>query len=360
MGTRSKHVLSGYYSLCLLLLLRIGVYAQTLPEAAMYAHFIDVGQADATLLEFPTGAVLIDAGAQDPEHRSTLLKYLRNFFQRRVNLHNTLDLVLITHCHIDHDFALDSIVANFKIRNYIDNGVKTGSGKKNQLWMERNATSLGVRYRSYTFEQTTAAGCDGLTDSVISPVNTGAVHPVISLLSGRFAKKPANWKTDDFNNGNNHSLVIKVSFGRASFLFTGDLETAAIKSVLNAYSNCTVLDVDVLRVGHHGAENATTPAFLQAVTPLTAVISCGQWNFGQGPPPKNFTTFAYGHPRANTLDALEAVIPGNRAAPLTIHAGIRGKAFVIYTVHRNIYDTAWDHHIILQADSDGKYYLLHQ
>jgi beta-lactamase superfamily II metal-dependent hydrolase len=52
---------------------------------AMTAHFIDVGQAHATLLEFPCGAMLIDAGTQDDEHETKLLNYLRACFTRRAD-----------------------------------------------------------------------------------------------------------------------------------------------------------------------------------------------------------------------------------------------------------------------------------
>src|SRR5688500_18698502 len=68
--------------------------SQTAPS--MTAHFIDVGQAQATLLEFPCGAMLIDAGAQDATHRTKLLGYLDRFFQRRKDLNRTLDTILVT------------------------------------------------------------------------------------------------------------------------------------------------------------------------------------------------------------------------------------------------------------------------
>jgi competence protein ComEC len=312
--------------LCWILLILLafskGALAQDLPQAAMYAHFIDVGQADVTLLEFPCGAVLIDAGAQDPAYEHSLIQYLRNFFARRTDLNNTLDVVFITHCHIDHNLALDSLVADFRVKEYIDNGVQTGSGKHNQLWLERNAAKFNIIGTSYSYEQATADGQhQGITNDTIEPLHCSVITPQIYVLSGRFAREPASWTDAVFNDGNNHSLVIKVVFGRASFLFTGDLETDGIEQLMNYYGNSGTLDVDVLRVGHHGSINATTTAYLNAVTPLYAVISCGKWNYGMGPPPKAFTTYTYGHPNGKVIGLLSAVIPGNRPQALTEKAG---------------------------------------
>ena len=60
-------------------------------QEIMRAHYINVGQADATLLEFPCGAILIDAGAQDDGHITSLTDYLTDFFQGRTDLNNTLN-----------------------------------------------------------------------------------------------------------------------------------------------------------------------------------------------------------------------------------------------------------------------------
>src|ERR1700749_3857303 len=59
-------------------------------EPTMSAHFIDVGQALAVLLEFPCGAILVDTGAQDDEHVESLVKYLNDFYSRRSDLDKTL------------------------------------------------------------------------------------------------------------------------------------------------------------------------------------------------------------------------------------------------------------------------------
>src|SRR3989304_3847221 len=63
----------------------------------MKAHVIDMGQANATLLEFPCGAVLIDAGAQDEEKVDELVRFLNEFFARRLDLNRTLKSIIITH-----------------------------------------------------------------------------------------------------------------------------------------------------------------------------------------------------------------------------------------------------------------------
>src|SRR3954466_8835463 len=87
-------------------------FAQT---PSMTAHFIDIGQGEAVLLEFSCGAMLIDAGAQDAAARTALIAYLNKFFARRTDLHKTIDTVLITHDHIDHDFGLRAVVENFTV-----------------------------------------------------------------------------------------------------------------------------------------------------------------------------------------------------------------------------------------------------
>ena len=101
----------------LVLLSVFGATGQQVSPNQMAVHFINVGQADSELLEFSCGAILIDAGAQDPKTVQGLIQFLHTFFARRTDLNNTLDLVLISHDHIDHDTALMAVAQNFKIKN---------------------------------------------------------------------------------------------------------------------------------------------------------------------------------------------------------------------------------------------------
>ena len=78
--------------------------------ATMKAHFINIGQADATLLEFDCGVVLVDAGAQtfnNAKSTAKLISYLNDFFDSRDDLSKTIDSILITHNHDDHTESLD-------------------------------------------------------------------------------------------------------------------------------------------------------------------------------------------------------------------------------------------------------------
>jgi competence protein ComEC len=321
----------------------------------MTAHFIDIGQGDATLLEFPCGVILIDAGAQGSEQEQKLVAYLSDFFDHRPDLHRTIDLVIITHPHLDHNLALDNVADSFTIKKYIDNGQKTGSGKKNQTMLQRTAAAKGIVYANYTYKVITANGNkQGVTDTIIDPLHCGSVDPKIILLSGRFPTRPAGWSRTNYKNLNNHSIVIKVIFDHASFLFTGDLEEDGISQLLKTYNATNMLDVDILRVGHHGSDNAITTEFINAVTPSHAVISCGQWYYGRGTSGK-FNTYSYGHPRISTLDLLSTKITGERSTPVIIKAAEKAKTFKNYIVKKRIYGTAWDHTIQIEAGADGQY-----
>src|SRR5688572_4879306 len=86
--------------------------------AQMRVHQINVGQGNATLVEFPCPAILIDAGAEkNPLFDGTemLRIYLDNFFASRPDLGNTLEAVYITHPHLDHTLGIPVLLEHYKI-----------------------------------------------------------------------------------------------------------------------------------------------------------------------------------------------------------------------------------------------------
>lgn len=328
-------------------------------QPVMYAHFINMGQADCTLLEFPCGAVLIDAGSQSAAHTQALVEYLDSFFSARPHLARTLEAVYITHAHIDHTSALTALDENFTIHRLIDNGLREGKGAAP---VRRIVDRVNAGQSSITIRQVSEADISplphrrGITDATIDPLQCALCDPQIHILAGQMPDD-VGWTHGAFSNYNNHSLVIRVDFGEASFLFTGDLEEPAIETLVEYYGAAGTLDVDVYQVGHHGSLNGTTESLLQAMSPHIAVISMGHWEFGRRPDgtAQPFTTFGYGHPRKPILDMLQAHIPTNRSRAVTIMVAVGARNFEEYTVRRRIYATGWDGTVKIRATLDRRY-----
>lgn len=311
----------------------------------MVAHFIDVGQGEATLSEFTCGAVLIDTdGEQTSELHggSKLIAYLDNFFLRRQNLDHTLDLVVLTHPHKDH--ALGAIEdteyedadgnegapglinadgsARYRINNLVDNGI------------DRPIYNEAIEY------------ADGLTNAVIDPLDCEDVDPRIRVLWGQRhpSHRESRW------NANNDSVVVRLDFGKTSLLFTGDLQQKSIDEMIRSYAESPeTLDVDVYQVGHHSSHNATTPNLMRAMTPRVAVISMGNPSGSR----EDWTGDVYGHP---SDDAVEVLIDSNYGVsdthpPYLFQVGVAQRRFEWWEIDRALYATGWEGNVVISASS---------
>lgn len=344
----------------LILALLVGPASVCAQDAdVMYAHFINVGQADCTLLEFPCGAILIDAGVETNAYEDALIAYLEDFFARRADLDRKIACLFVTHQHTDHTRALPSVVEQFTVERCIENGERTGGGAADITWLRgeieagRQDTVMRIVRDADVVSSTDVLG---LTDDVIDPIECDSCDPVIHVVSGGLDTNPG-WPEGDFHNPNNQSLVIRVDFGQASLLFTGDLEDYAIHTLVEYYANTDTLDVDVYQVGHHGSENATTEDLLAAMTPYIAVVSMGFWSEGRMPSgtARPLSAFGYGHPRKEALELLAEQVPGFRSRRIQVMAGLASKQFERYEVRRRIYGTGWEGTIKVRATLDRKY-----
>ena len=217
-------------------------------------YFLDVGQGDSEILRYGDKTMLIDAGTN--ASTNTLLSDIRSLGI------NQFDLVVATHPHEDHIGGLDAVINNFSI------------GK---LYMPKVTTT------TKTFiDVLTAIKNKGYT--VTAPV-LGSTFNLGDVQCTFLA--PNSQKYDDLNN---YSIVIKVTYGSTSFLFTGDAQTLSEQEMLR---NGFDLKADVLKVGHHGSDSSTSPQFLKVVSPKYGVIEVGKGN-------------DYGHPHQITLDKLAA------------------------------------------------------
>lgn len=309
-------------------------------------YYINVDQANSALLEFPCAAVLIDAGARDRAGIDHLTSFLEAFFARRTDLDRHLAAVFITHTHVDHNRALRDVAQRFHVDHYVHNGILTGSGATNARWMATYVQAQNPPIASEAVEESTV-GPAGKTDDTIDPVKCARVDPDIRVLSGNYDENPG-WPDGDFDNQNNHSLVIKVTYGAARFLFTGDLEAPAIETLLARPGMKALLASDVWLVGHHGSDNGTTHALLDAMKPQVAIFSSGDPSIQV-----KWTAWAYGHPRRSVVAMIDHATQRPRTPATDVLVADAAKSFSTYHLTHALYDTAWDGDIHVTARPDG-------
>lgn len=311
-------------------------------------HFVDVGQGDATLLEFPCAAALIDTGGEESARfsgKERLSRYLERFFADRPELGGRLELLVLTHAHVDHTRGAKDVLELYRPRHVVTNGLERGSGRHGQRaahrWAEGGPAGPGQARLERVRARDVPPG--GRTSAVIDPIDCDAVDPELRVLWGGLDEAEAE------QNGNNHSVVLHLRFGRASALFTGDLEKAAIARMLALHRGHEALAADVYQVGHHGSRNATTPELLDAVRPKLAVISMGH-------PAREamWTAWAFGHPHAEVVALLDARLP-RAPRSRTVWVGQGAKRFEPRALGGALYGTGWDGDVVLETTTDGEW-----
>lgn len=213
-------------------------------------YFIDVGQADCILINNNGEYALIDAG--NNEDGEKLVTYLNTLGI------NSFKYVIGTHAHEDHIGGMDDIIKNFSIEHFFMPDVIT---------------------TTRTFEDVLAA----LEEKQLL-FETPEVDATFSLAESKFTVLYVGTDKTDLNDS---SIVLKMQYKDASYLFMGDATSKVEKEILD--KNITS---DVLKVGHHGSQYSSTARFLKKVNPKYAIIQVGKDN-------------SYGHPRSVTISKLE-------------------------------------------------------
>ncbi|EPX63120.1 hypothetical protein D187_006530 [Cystobacter fuscus DSM 2262] len=261
-----------------LLLLLAASSGRAAPLKPLSVYFFDVGQGDAALIVSPTGkTVLIDAGPPEADER--LVPRVRELVQ------GPLDLVILTHPHLDHLGGMVRVLQTVRARRFMDPGFDHPSEAYREL----------LKVMEPRKEQQRQEVVDQVMNPEPNPSNPEAPLTIglgegasLSIYWPRAPQQPFLKGTR--SDANSNSIVARLTYGGTSFLFMGDAEAETEAALL---ARPVDLRATVLKVAHHGGRYSSTAPFLAAVRPQAAVISCGVGN-------------EYGHPTAEVLQRLGA------------------------------------------------------
>lgn len=217
-------------------------------------HFIDVGQADSILVQQGNSAMLVDAG--NNADNQTVKSYLD---KQGIT---ELKYFIGTHKDEDHIGSADYIINSFKVgKVYFPR--QTATTKTFEDFV-RVVKGKGLKLTVPTVGESFKLG-----------------DAIVTVLAPN---------SSSYQDANDYSIVVKVSYGSTSFLLTGDAESVSESEMV---SKGLDLRATVLKVGHHGSKSSTSQSFLNKVNPKYAVISVGKDN-------------DYGHPKQEVMNRLKA------------------------------------------------------
>lgn len=234
----------------------VGTQTADTQSNSFEVHYIDVGQGDCSLVICDGETMLIDAGEND--HETEVMNYLR------LKKIDKLDYIIASHQHTDHIGGLPEVLDEFGTDNII------------MPRLTKEQTPTNSTYTAF-LNSIKNSGAKVIASKAGSTYNLGSA--AFEILG------PVTNEVEDINS---MSVIVKLTYGENTFLFTGDAEKDEERSVIATGAD---LDCDVLKVGHHGSGTSSCTDFLKAVTPEICVIQVGADN-------------DYGHPHENIVERL--------------------------------------------------------
>lgn len=208
--------------------------------STLEVHYLSVGKGDSILIKCGSQTMLIDGGSA--EAGSLVRDYLISQDVGR------LDYVVGTHFDHDHLDGLESVLSSLECGTFILPDRDSDTDKHSALM--QLISNKGIMVSNPVHGESFTLG--------------SAVCTVLAPLRS------------DYEENNDHSIVLRIDHGSNSFLFMADAQKTAEKEILKAYreGGGQLLQADVLKVSSHGGKNATGKEFLTAVAPAYAVLSC--------------------------------------------------------------------------------------
>jgi competence protein ComEC len=235
----------------------------TLPDGRLRVAFLDVGTGDAALISTPDGKHILIDGGPDPQRLKQQLGANLPYWERDI------DLVVLTHPHSDHVTGLVSIMDSYRVKEVLQSVQPYDSAVYVQ-WSQRIKEQHIPVVAATTGQQV--------------ELGRGVQLTVEGVGSGSSATASSD--------PDQSVLVLRLTWGTTSFLFTADAEQETERELIEARSE---VNTTVLKVGHHGSDTSTTPEFLAVAKPSIAVVSVGANN-------------GFNFPRPDVMDRLTAQV----------------------------------------------------
>lgn len=250
-----KKLITLVIPLLAIVVLCVAAVRNTFRGPGLVVTYVDVGQGDCQIVMCDGKSMLIDGGMEDKG--STVVSVLG-----KLGI-SYLDYVVCTHAHADHCGGLAGALSAMDAEVVL--APKSEEDTEAYKNFKKIVQSKGIK---------------------ITHTNPGDVFDL-----GGSKVEVLGPITEDTDELNNTSLVLKISYGKTSFLFTADAESDEEHDIINSGAD---LRADVLKVGHHGSSGSSSYSFLREVMPKFAIIGVGKDN-------------SYGHPHDNTLSRLRDV-----------------------------------------------------
>ena len=294
-------------------------------------HYVFVGQGDCILIDLPDGKnMIIDSGSEsyDSETSEKVINYIDTILLDEGEI---IDYMILTHPDSDHLYYLPDILDTFEVATiyrpytfYVSNdkdssqildpdgtiatveekdaieqkerdavsylnstynyGITIGDPSKNTT----NAKDTNTLYKFISRIYVETYGANDTPAMIKYPIAGEKISGEGYSLTFYAPVTPSNM----YNSWNDYSSVMVLEYNGTKIAFTGDAETKEEDEILDNETNLPLPDVDIMDMGHHGSRTSSQDAFVKALNPEYAIISCGIDN-------------KYGHPNQETLDTLK-------------------------------------------------------
>ncbi len=246
--------------------------------------FIDVGQGSSTLIKFPGGVTMLVDGGGFYDRSFDMGKYVVAPYLWYEKI-KKVDIMALTHPDQDHIGGLPYIADNFEVGEVWSNGCES----KNESFRRLNEIIRKKPIHHRIMDKDTP-------EQTIGDASIRILNPAKSA-SG----KGLHFPNFDYNN---NGIVMKITFGNKSMLLPADISKSVEAELV---ASGTDLRADILMAPHHGADTSSTAAFLKAVRPGIAVISCGPDNVFGFPHPDVLDRYAKAGIKILRIDKCGAV-----------------------------------------------------